>query len=74
MSMAFPAILSNFFQKKWTPNHPQYLSGLSRALYATTFLKIAVNKITAETTTRLKMKNLPTLRVDSSLVVQFNKS
>ena len=42
MSMASPAILSNFFEKKWTQNHPQYLSGLSRAIYPTTFLEIAV--------------------------------
>ena len=42
MSMASPAILSNFFEKQWTQNHPQYLSGLSRALYPTTFLEIAV--------------------------------
>ena len=34
---------SNFFEKQWTQNHPQYLSGLSRALYPTTFLKIAVS-------------------------------
>ena len=42
MSTASPAILSNFFEKQWTQNHPQYLSGLSRALYPTTFLEIAV--------------------------------
>ena len=42
MSIASPAILSNFFEKQWTQNHPQYLSGLSRALCPTTFLKIAV--------------------------------
>ena len=42
MSMASPAILSNFFEKKGTQNHPQYLSGLSRAIYPTTFLEIAV--------------------------------
>ena len=42
MSMASPAILSNFFEKQWTQNPPQYLSGLSRALYPTTFLEIAV--------------------------------
>ena len=41
--MASPVILSNFFEKQWSQNHPQYLSGLSRALYPTTFLKIAVN-------------------------------
>ena len=39
--MASLAILSHFFEKKWTQNHPQYLSGLSRALYPTTFLEIA---------------------------------
>ena len=42
MSIPSPAILSNFFEKQWTQNHPQYLSGLSRALYLTTFLEIAV--------------------------------
>ena len=42
-SMASPAMLSNFFEKQWTQNHPQYLSGLSRAVYPTTFLQIAVN-------------------------------
>ena len=41
-SIASPAILSNFFEKQCTQNHPQYLSGLSRALYPTTFLEIAV--------------------------------
>ena len=35
-------ILSNFFGKKRTQNHPQCLSGLSRALFPTTFLEIAV--------------------------------
>ena len=35
-------ILSNFFEKKRTQNHPQCLSGLSRALFPTTFLEIAV--------------------------------
>ena len=40
--MTPPAILSNFFEKQWTQNHQQYLSGLSRALYPKTFLEIAV--------------------------------
>ena len=44
MSMVPPAVLSNFFEKQWTQNHPQYLSGLSCALYPTTFLEIAVYK------------------------------
>ena len=35
-------ILSNFFEKKRTQNHPQCLSGLSRTLFPTTFLEIAV--------------------------------
>ena len=34
--MASPAILSNFFEEQWTQNHPQYLSGLSRALFCDT--------------------------------------
>ena len=41
-SMASRAILSNFFEEQRTQNHPQYLSGLSRALFPTTFLEIAV--------------------------------
>ena len=36
------AILSNFFEEQCTQNHPKYLSGLSRALFPTTFLEIAV--------------------------------
>ena len=36
------SILSNFFEEQWTKNHPQYHSGLSRALFPTTFLEIAV--------------------------------
>ena len=42
MSMASRAILSNFFEKQLTQNHSQYLSGLSRALFPTTLLEIAV--------------------------------
>ena len=38
----FVPILSNFFEKQRTQNHPQYLSRLSRALFPTTFLEIAV--------------------------------
>ena len=41
-SMASRAILSNFFEEQRTQNHPQHLSGLSRALFLTTFLEIAV--------------------------------
>ena len=40
--MASHAILSNFFEEEWTQNHLQYLSGLSSALFPTTFLKTAV--------------------------------
>ena len=39
-SMAFRAILSNFFEEHWIQKHPQYLSGLMRALFPTTFLEI----------------------------------
>ena len=42
MSVTSPAVLQNFFEKQCTQNHPQYLSGLSRALYPTSFLEIAV--------------------------------
>ena len=41
----FVPILSNFFEKKRTQNHPQCLSGLSRALFPTTFLERAVYKL-----------------------------
>ena len=41
MSVASRAILSSFFEVQCTQNHPQYLSGLSRALFPTTFLEIA---------------------------------
>ena len=35
-------ILSHFSEEQGTQNHPQCLSGLSRALFPTTFLEIAV--------------------------------
>ena len=41
-SMASRVILSNFCEEQRTQTHPQYLSGLSRALFPTTFLEIAV--------------------------------
>ena len=40
--MASGAILANFFEEQWSQNHPQYLSGLLRAVFPTTFLEIAV--------------------------------
>ena len=40
--MASPVILSNFCEEQRTQTHPQYLSGLSRALFPTTFLEVAV--------------------------------
>ena len=48
----FVPILSNFFEKKRTQNHPQCLSGWSRALFPTTFLEIAVfiSKLVCEVT------------------------
>ena len=38
----FVPILSDFFEKQRTQNHPRCLSGLSRALFPTTFLEMAV--------------------------------
>ena len=38
----FVPIVSNFFEERRTQNHPQCLLGLSRALFPTTFLEIAV--------------------------------
>ena len=40
-SMASRAVLSNFFEKRWSQNHPQYLSELARARFPT-FLAMAV--------------------------------
>ena len=45
MSMASRVIISAFFEEQWTQNHPQYLSGLSRALSPTTFLLGLRNQI-----------------------------
>ena len=42
MFVASRSILSNFFEEKWPQNHPQCFSGLSCALFPTTFLEIAV--------------------------------
>ena len=38
----FVTILLNFSEEQWTQNYPQCLTGLSRALFATAFLEIAV--------------------------------
>ena len=38
----------NFVWKTVTENHPQYLSGLSRALFPTTFLELAVLIVSAK--------------------------
>ena len=40
--MASRVIFSNFFEEQSTLNPPQYLSGMSRELFPTTFLEIAV--------------------------------
>ena len=48
MSVASRAILSNFFEEQGAQNYPQYLSGLSRALFPTTFLKIPVSEMHKE--------------------------
>ena len=41
-SIASRANLSNFFEEHSTQNHPQCLSGSSRALFPITFLEIAL--------------------------------
>ena len=41
-SWPFVPILSIFSEEQWIQNHPQCLSGLSRAIFPTTFLEIAV--------------------------------
>ena len=45
-----------------------------RSNYDIDLIKLRINKITVETTKRLLMKNLPTLRNDSSFSVQFSYS
>ena len=59
MPMASPAILSSFLGQQGTQNHPQYFSGLSRALFPTTFLEIAdKNKQTNKTKTKKRRQSL----------------
>ena len=45
MSVASRTILSNFSEEQCPQSHPQYLSVLSRALFPTTFLEIAVYSV-----------------------------
>ena len=60
MSMASPAILSSFLEQQGTQNHPQYLSGLSRALFRTTFLEIGdKNKQTNKQNKNKEKKTVP---------------
>ena len=47
---------------------------IGRSNYNVDLIKLRINKITAETTKQLLMKNLPTLRNDSSFAVQFSYS
>ena len=49
---------SNFFEKQWTQYHPQNLSGLSHALFPTTFLEIAVNKKRSTSVTHANNQSL----------------
>ena len=66
MSVASPAILSNFFGEQGRQNHPQYLSGLSHGLFATTFLKTAVCKIR-----KLASRNAINYNVSSNCTYQY---
>ena len=49
---------SNFFEKQWTQNRPHNLSGLSHALFPTTFLEIAVNKKRSTSVTHANNQSL----------------
>ena len=61
LSMASPAILSTFFEEQWTQNQPQYLSGLSRALFPTGFFEKAVYKYCKRLSrTPFQIASLPT--------------
>ena len=64
MSVASRTILSNFFEEQCPQSHPQYLSGLLRALFPTTFLEIAVCSN--------EMKKSETLAVYTFLFFQFS--
>ena len=60
MSMASPTILSSFLEQQGTQNHPQYLSGLSRAFFSTTSLEIAdKNKQTNKQNKNKEKKTVP---------------
>ena len=73
MSVASRTILSNFFEEQCPQSHPQYLSGLSRALFPTTFLEIAVN--TNETPGELsrEVKRSPLLWLHSKSTLSLKK-
>ena len=49
---------SNFFEKQWTQNRPHNLSGLSHALFPTSFLEIAVNKKRSTSVTHANNQSL----------------
>ena len=79
-SMASRVILSNFFEKQLIQNHPQYLTGLSRALFPTTFLEIAVYRsITHEEAINYlsyhkgKIKLIPELVLTSSKFILVSR-
>ena len=81
-SMASRAILSNFFEQQWTQNHPQYLSGLLRALFSTTFLEIAVYKFqlarkwceSEKMLCHATLKNLYELKMDVILTISLKNN
>ena len=51
-------ILSNFFEEQCPQSHPQYLSGLSRALFPTTFLDLPpVLNLTLLTSPQSRLKH-----------------
>ena len=75
--MASRAILSNFFEKRWTQNHPQHLSGLSRALFPTTFLEIAVYWAAVwqnSTITSCRVRQVPTKEKEFAYITGFSSN
>ena len=70
-SLTSCVFLSNFLEIK-TQNHPQYLSGLSRTLFPTTFLEIAINRLSWNSRPCLKMADwLASCRYLALLIAVF---
>ena len=77
-SWSFVPIPSNFFEEQKTQNHPQCLSGLSRALFPTTFLEIAVYALLTygnmPVQPRLRVKILLKFKYENIVWLAFQKN